>query len=56
MHILTDKQYNELMAEWFMKGYDAGYESGKEEGLHMRYTLNELRAAFGLKPINKEDI
>lgn len=56
MHILTDKQLNALMNQWFMKGYDAGYEAGKEEGLHMRYTPNELRAAFGLKPIKKEDI
>ena len=56
MHILTDKELNALMNQWYMKGYNAGYEAGKEEGLYTRYTPNELRAAFGLKPIKKEDI
>lgn len=42
-------------AEIYKKGYEAGFMSGRQEALFMKYTPNQIRDILGFDTVNNKE-
>ena len=42
-------------AEIYKKGYEAGFASGRQEALFMKYTPNQIRDILGFDHVNNKE-
>ncbi len=48
---ISKKEFNKIVNQAYIEGYDSGRRAEKLENLLSNVTPNEIRAVFGLQPI-----
>lgn len=48
---MSEKTFNAELNKAYTDGYKTGYDAGLSDGIRKRYTINQLRAVYGLPPI-----